>query len=122
MRQTDDPNTPRAHLPSVLTSFIGRVREQDDLLRLLAASRLVTLTGTAGCGKTRVALQVTTAARPRFADGVYWITLAQLEDPRLVTQFVAKAVGAVDQPDLPLLDSLLYILRDKQLLLVLDNC
>lgn len=115
-------NAPRITLPTVLTSFVGRERELAEIARLLAASRLVTLTGSAGCGKTRLALRVAADVSHHYADGVRWIELARLADPRLVPQAVARAVDVVDQPGRPLLDGLLDALHDARLLLVLDNC
>lgn len=72
------------NLPTVLTSFIGREREIADIVQLLASSRLVTLTGAAGCGKTRLALRIAAEVIHQRADGVHWVELARLADPALV--------------------------------------
>ena len=116
------PPTLRVNIPIMLTSFIGRKREIAEVKRLLAASRLVTLTGAAGCGKTRLTLRVATDVDIHYVHGVHWVELARLADARLVSQAVAQTVKVVEQPGRPLLDSLLDALQDKQLLLVLDNC
>ncbi len=120
--EVETQRPPRANIPTVLTSFVGREREIDELRGLLASSRLVTLTGAAGCGKTRLAVRVAGAVSRQYADGVYWIELARLADSRLVHQAIAKAVNVVEQPGRPLVDGMLDALHDKQLLLVVDNC
>ncbi|GIK40881.1 MAG: hypothetical protein BroJett011_47140 [Chloroflexota bacterium] len=116
---------PRQHnLPIPLTSFIGRVREQAEVQRLLSATRLLTLTGAGGCGKTRLALEVAADLRLKgeFADGVWWVELAALADPALTPQAVASTLGVQEQPGKLLRETLSDYLRPKKLLLVLDNC
>jgi quercetin dioxygenase-like cupin family protein len=76
-------------IPLELTSFVGREREMADLLRLLVSARLLVVTGTAGCGKTRLALRAAALAGQRYADGVCWVELALLTDPQLVTTWAA---------------------------------
>ena len=126
MNRTDSEiktqRTLRTNIPTVLTSFIGRKPEITEVVRLLASSRLLTLTGAAGCGKTRLALRVAAGVSRQYAHGVHWVELARLVDPLLVPQAVARAVNVVEQPGRPLVDGLLDALHDKQLLLVLDNC
>jgi non-specific serine/threonine protein kinase len=126
MNRIDSDTTARASLrasiPRVLTSFIGRQRELADIRRRLLASRLVTLTGAAGCGKTRLALRLAEELHRQYADGVYWVALAHLADPALVSQAVARALQVADQPGRSTMESLLAALQDKRLLLVLDNC
>jgi non-specific serine/threonine protein kinase len=119
---TDKSGAPRATIPTPLTSFVGRERDVAAVERLLDASRLVTLTGAAGCGKTRLALRVIDEAGNRYADGVCWVELAPLADPALVPQAIAKALGVPGQPGIPILDSLLVALQVRHLLLSLDNC
>lgn len=121
-RSLNTQPSPRASLPIALTSFVGRERETADVAQLLASARLVSLIGAGGSGKTRLALQVAAEIAGQFADGVCWVDLVRLADPSLVTQAVAKALNVNEQPDLPLLDSLLEKLRGKHMLLVLDNC
>jgi predicted ATPase len=110
------------NLPAQFSSFIGRVQDSAEIARLLATSRLVTLTGAGGCGKTRLSAHVARAVADRFADGVWYIPLASLSDLALVPQAVATVLGLPEQPDRPLADTLAEYLRPKQGLLVLDNC
>lgn len=112
------------NLPVQLTSFIGRERELSEVERLLATTRLLTLTGPGGCGKTRLALQkaVELDAAQAFADGVCWVELAALNDSALVPQAVAKALGVREAPRQPLIETLSNYLQPKHLLLLLDNC
>src|SRR6266545_7830032 len=110
------------NLPAQFSSFIGRVQDSAEVARLLATSRLVTLTGAGGCGKTRLAAHVARAVAHRFADGVWYIALASLSDPALVPQAVAMVLDLPEQPDRPLTDTLAGYLRPKQGLLVVDNC
>jgi predicted ATPase/transcriptional regulator with XRE-family HTH domain len=113
---------PRQNLPAPLTSFVGREQEMDDVKRLLEAHRLVTLTGTGGCGKTRLALHVAAELVDQFPDGVWLVELAPLADPNLVGRTIAAAVDIQERPDRPLRDTLVDALRSRRLLLILDNC
>ncbi|SED04726.1 Predicted ATPase [Amycolatopsis tolypomycina] len=108
------------NLPAELTSFVGRRQETAEAKRLLAAARLVTLTGAAGVGKTRLALRVAADVRRAFPDGVWLVELADLGDPHLVPNTVATAFGLRGTSDQAA--GLAEYLEDKQLLLVLDNC
>ena len=110
------------NLPQQPTSFIGRAKEQVDIERLLARGRLLTLTGSGGCGKTRLALQVAADALDRYADGVWFVELAPLSDPELVPQSVAAVLGLKEEPGTPLVRTLIDHLKDRRLLLLLDNC
>jgi predicted ATPase/class 3 adenylate cyclase len=110
------------NLPIQLTSFVGRERELAEVTRLLSTSRLLTFTGSGGCGKTRLALQAAADALALFADGVWLVELAPLTDPDLVPHAVTAALGVREEPGRPLLISLVEHLRPKHLLLVLDNC
>jgi predicted ATPase/DNA-binding CsgD family transcriptional regulator len=105
-----------------VTSFVGRRGELAQVRGLLAASRLVTLTGVGGCGKTRLALRVVVEARRAFPDGVWQVDLAPVHDPALLGYAVAAALDLDDQSDRPVAEVLAGYLRDRELLLVLDNC
>jgi predicted ATPase/class 3 adenylate cyclase len=112
----------RTNLPAPATSFVGRERELADLDRRLATSRLVTLTGTGGTGKTRLALQAAGRLVERYRDGVWLAELAPVRDPDLVPQGVAAALGVREQPRATPLDTVVDYLRGKELVLLLDNC
>jgi predicted ATPase/class 3 adenylate cyclase len=116
------PQAPKHNLPPQLTSLIGREREQGAVLALLAAERLVTLTGAGGVGKTRLAVAVASEMVDQEPDGVWLVALAPLADPALVVEAVAQALGLREEPNRPLLATLQDQLKDRQLLLVLDNC
>jgi len=110
------------NLPVSLTSFIGREREINEIEQLVGGSRLLTLTGAGGCGKSRLALQVASGMLEEFHDGVWLVELASLVDPALVHQAVASILDVPEQPGRPLAHTLEAYLRSKSLLLLLDNC
>jgi len=112
----------RGNLPLQLTSFIGRERERAEVKRLLARTRLVTLTGSGGCGKTRLALEAARAQMSEFEDGVWQVELAPISDPALVVQQAATAFGMKLQSDRDGADALAGQIGPRRLLLVLDNC
>jgi predicted ATPase/class 3 adenylate cyclase len=113
---------PVAHnLPAPTTSFVGRERERADIKGLLASARLVTLTGAGGAGKTRLALQVATECVGDATDGTWYVPLAPLADPRLVPQAVAETLGIMERPGIGIDATLAAELRDREMLLVLDN-
>jgi predicted ATPase/DNA-binding CsgD family transcriptional regulator len=116
------PGDLRKTLPTVLTSFIGREREIAEVKRLLGSSRLVTLTGAAGSGKTRLALRVVLEVNSRYTNGVHWVELGRVSDPALVPQTVAKVLHVAEQHDRSSLERLLKEIHGRQLLLALDNC
>src|SRR5215469_1425931 len=91
---------------SELTSFVGRDAEIREVGRILAHNRLVTLTGTGGAGKTRLAAQVAAQLAGEFCDGMSWVDLAPVTDPHLVPVTVARALGAPEQPGRSILDTL----------------
>jgi tetratricopeptide (TPR) repeat protein len=109
------------NLPHQLTAFIGRRLEVTHCENLLERSRLVTVTGSGGCGKTRLALQVAAEVSAGYEGGVWLAELASLASPDLVPQAVARAVTLKEEPGRDLTDLLLTHLENKQLLLVLDN-
>jgi len=110
------------HLPVQLTSFVGRVAQITDVRSILADNRLVTLTGAGGAGKTRLAIEVAGQMTSQSPDGVWYADLAPITHPAVVPLAVARALGLPDQPGRSITDTLLRFLRDRHMLLVLDNC
>ncbi|MEZ4709886.1 MAG: tetratricopeptide repeat protein [Caldilineaceae bacterium] len=114
------------NLPIPLTSFVGRIAEMTTIKRLLnpaeGATRLLTITGAGGSGKTRLAIQAATDLVDHFAQGVWWVELAALTEGEFVARAVAKTLGVTETPSEPLLETVAAHLRTRQLLLVLDNC
>lgn len=110
------------NLPLQLTSFIGRDAEIVEIGRLLGSTRLFTLTGSGGCGKTRLALQVAAETIDAYPDGVWWVDLAPLTDPDLVPTAIAAALSVRDVPMQELSITIANQLREKQILIVIDNC
>lgn len=113
---------PRHTLPLQLSSFVGRKSELAEVKRLLSVSRLVTLTGAGGCGKTRLALRAAHSVAADFPDGVWLVELAPLSDAALVPQAVAAVFDVREYEGRPILSLLQSYLRRRKLLLVLDNC
>jgi DNA-binding SARP family transcriptional activator len=112
----------RHNLPDTLSSFVGREREVVEVERLLDAVRLLTLTGVGGSGKTRLALEVARNLVGAYPDGVWFVELAPLSEGALVLHAVAAALGIREQPNRPLISTLVNVLREQKVLLVLDNC
>ena len=113
---------PLTNLPLELSSFVGRRHELDQLRELLSGSRLITLIGPGGVGKTRLAIQIAADVLEKFGDGAWLVELASASDGGLVPQAVAAALGVPEQADSPLSTTLVEHLRDREALLVLDNC
>ena len=113
---------PRHNLPAPRTSFVGREREIVEVKRALSMTRILTLTGAGGSGKTRLALEVARDLVGAYPDGVWLVELAGLSEGDLVPQAVATALGATERPGQPLTVTLGEFLRAKQTLLVVDNC
>jgi predicted ATPase/DNA-binding XRE family transcriptional regulator len=116
------PPPPRHNLPVQLTSFVGREREIAEVRSRLVTTRLLTLTGSGGSGKTRLALRVAADLVDGFRDGAWLVELAPLADPALLLQTVAHALGRRETAGQPILDAVTSYLASKELLLVLDNC
>ncbi|MEA2689450.1 MAG: hypothetical protein QOD51_2057 [Candidatus Eremiobacteraeota bacterium] len=112
------------NLPNILTSFHGRTRELAEIDRLTESRRLVTLLGPGGVGKTRLALEAARALLPgsRFPDGMWFVELAPLSEPDLVSSAVAQVAGVRERAHEALLDTLAGALASKTALLILDNC
>lgn len=112
----------RTNLPQMLQSFVGRERELAEIKRLLPGTRLLTLTGTGGIGKTRLTLQAAAEAGDAYRDGVWFIDLAPLVDPALVPSALAQVLGVKESAGQSLVKSLSDHLRAQEVLVVLDNC
>ena len=110
------------NLPPQFTSFVGRVSQLSEVGKLLAQNRLVTLTGAGGVGKTRLSVQVANQIAADYAEGVWYVDLAPITDPAVVPVAVARALGLADQPGRSTMESLLRFVRDRRMLMVLDNC
>jgi predicted ATPase/DNA-binding SARP family transcriptional activator len=116
------PEHPRDNLPAALTSLVGREDDLRATRKLVEASRLVTLTGVGGVGKTRLAVQSAANLVPRFADGAWLVELAPISDPGLVPGTVAATLGLRERGGQSVTDMIADYLADRSLLLVVDNC
>ncbi len=105
-----------------LTSFIGRDAEISDVRQILAANRLVTLTGPGGMGKTRLAIQVAGQIATEFRDGAWYVDLAPITDPDLVPVAMRGALGQADQPGRSTTETLVRAVGDRRMLVLVDNC
>src|SRR5829696_2842066 len=121
-RTSESSGTPQHNLPAQRSSFVGREREIKEVERELAMTRLLTLTGVGGSGKTRLALEVARDLLQAYPDGAWLVQLAPLSEEALVPKAVAEAVKVPERPGETLSDTLSEVLRDRQLLLILDNC
>ena len=112
----------KSNLPIPLTSFIGREHELKTLTEIFSTTRLLTLTGVGGCGKTRLSIQLATQLSSQFADSAWWIELASIQDESSLLPVVLKSLGIaesqIDSPE----ESLIKFLRSRNVLLVMDNC
>ncbi len=122
----DAPSCPiparRHNLPAALNSFVGRDKELAEVRAILGASRLVTLTSTGGTGKTRLSLQLAGDLLGEFPDGVWLVDLAPVADAEQVAPALAFVFEVKEEPERALLDTLAGFVRDRRLLIVLDNC
>ena len=109
------------NLPEQLTSFVGREAQIADIRELLDRTRLVTLTGPGGTGKTRLALQIAAETLTHYRDGAFFVDLSEITDPALVPAVIAEAQGVLEAPGVSIIEGLRAHLRDRELLLVVDN-
>ena len=121
LRSLGNPALPN-NLPAQLSTFIGRARELSEVRALVESSRLVTLTGAGGCGKTRLSLQVAAELLDGAGDGVWLVELAALSDPDAVPAIIAGTLGIAPQAGRATLEALLEALVPQDILIVLDNC
>lgn len=112
----------RDNLPAPLSTFIGRKQEITRVKELLSKHRLVTLSGTGGCGKTRLALQVASELREVFRDGIWLTELASIAEEEFVARAAASTLALREQADQPASESLANYLKARQVLLIFDNC
>ncbi len=110
------------NLAQQLNSFIGRERETVEVKAMLSANRLVTLLGMGGIGKSRLSVQLGAEVMDDYPDGVWLIELAPLSDPQLVAQAVASVLGVKEEGGRPVIEALVKFVRDRELLIILDNC
>ncbi len=113
---------PPSNLPAAATSFVGRERDVSAARRALTSGRLLTLTGTGGIGKTRLALRIATESARDYADGVWFVELASVADPALVSVSIATAIGVRTPEGGSLFDALVSWVHSRRALIVLDNC
>ena len=109
------------NLPTQLTTFVGRDKELGEAVALLAGTRLLSLTGPGGTGKTRLSLQVAAAAADEFPDGIWFVALEPVRDPTLVAATIARVLGVADSRNRPAVDTLADHIGEQRMLLVLDN-
>ena len=121
-RQLAFKRAARLNIPIPLTSFVGREKELKEVADLLARSRLVTLTGSGGVGKTRLAIQAAAEVIVKFPDGVWFLDLARLSDPALVPSAAMKLLGLRESGEIPDTDLLTAHLRFRTALFIFDNC
>jgi predicted ATPase/DNA-binding XRE family transcriptional regulator len=116
------PSRRLTNLPAALTSFIGRENEQDEVIHLIGKNRLVTLAGAGGIGKSRLAQQAGEKLLNDYPQGVWFVSFDSLSDPSFVPQTVASVFDIHEEPNRPAIETLKNILRQKTMLLILDNC
>jgi non-specific serine/threonine protein kinase len=109
------------NLPVEISSFVGRARELNEVRRLISSAHAITVTGPGGIGKSRLALRAARRLERHFPDGVWMVELAELESPDLLASAVARAIGVYERRGDSIDEALAAGLRDRRLLLVLDN-
>lgn len=121
LKSLDNANYPN-NLPQQTTSFIGREKELREVNDLLKTTRVLTLTGFGGCGKSRLSLQIAAEALENYKDGVWFIELAPVTDGAIVAHAIAAVLNIREEPGRPLLQTILAFLKTKSMLFVVDNC
>ncbi|GGO65235.1 LuxR C-terminal-related transcriptional regulator [Nonomuraea cavernae] len=116
------PDSPRHNLPAEPNRFVGRERDLDDLCGMFGDTRVVTLCGVGGIGKTRLALRVAARLVPSYSGGVWLVELARINRPELVVREIARVLGVPEEHTRPLLDTVAARLGGTRCLLLLDNC
>jgi len=116
------PVQPGHNLPESLTSLVGRQRELEEVAGIFKTTRLLSLIGTGGAGKSRLALELARGLINEYEDGVWLVELASQSDPTVVPNAVAATIGLREQPGTPVTDTLVEALRSQSMVLVLDNC
>lgn len=122
IQSISQPNEPNSNLPVPLSSFIGREKEQAEVIKLISKHRLVALIGSGGVGKTRLSIKVGEQLLENYRDGVWLVELASLNDPALLPQTTASLFGLIAHSDISHMDLLVNFLCTKSALLILDNC
>jgi predicted ATPase/DNA-binding SARP family transcriptional activator len=122
VEKQEEKRVPRHNMPLQLSNFIGREKEQKTVAKLINTHRLVTLIGAGGIGKTRLSLKVGEGSLQQFPHGVWFVELASLNDPALVSQAVSAVFDIKERSESRLSERLLYFLQSKTILLILDNC
>lgn len=126
IKEYDSQNSSQAakisNLPIPISSFVGRIRELTQIKQLLSMSRLVTLSGAGGSGKTRLSIHTATDLIDQYKDGVWWVEFAKYSDPSLVPVAITKALGINVGRERSETEAIVHYIKNRHLLLVLDNC
>ena len=121
-RSTAVTKTPSHNIPALLTKFVGRERELNELTALLATSRLVTITGVGGAGKTRLSMEAAIRSLKNFSDGIWQVNLAPVQTSDLIESALAAVLEVTEESNRPLLESVVSSLQNKNMLLLFDSC